>query len=185
MRRIVIIGTSCSGKTTLAREVSRRLGLSYIELDTLYWGPNWTPKSDFAERVEEAIGGEGWVVDGNYTAVRHLTWQSADTIVWLDYQMRVVLMRGLFRSLARSWKKTELWSGNRESLRLQLLDKDSILLWIINTWRLRRRNNLELLRSPEYAGKRIVRLRTPGETRRWVDRLNSRAHLASKLADYT
>ena len=41
MERINVVGTSCSGKTTLARAIAGRLGLPYTELDALFWGPRW------------------------------------------------------------------------------------------------------------------------------------------------
>ena len=39
---INVVGTSGSGKSTLARRLAHRLGLPWIELDRLYWRPNWT-----------------------------------------------------------------------------------------------------------------------------------------------
>jgi adenylate kinase family enzyme len=171
MRRIVVIGTSCSGKTTLARELSRRLNLPYVELDALHWGPNWTPREGFAERVEQAIANDAWVIDGNYSAVRRKIWAAADTIVWLDYPLRIVLSRGLRRSIVRAWNQTELWHGNRESFRLTFLDKESILLWLLKSWRQHRRDYPKLLRSKEFAAKRIIRMRHPQETAKWIDQL--------------
>src|SRR5205814_100321 len=105
MRRIVVVGTSGSGKTTLARQVAARLGAPHVELDALHWGPNWTPHADFAQRVESALACDGWVVDGGYAIVRHIVWPPADTIVWLDYPMRVVFMQVLKRTLIRCWRK--------------------------------------------------------------------------------
>jgi len=171
MQRIVIVGTSCSGKTTLAREVARRLNIPHIELDALHWGPDWTPHADFAQRVERAVAADGWVIDGGYATVRHLTWGRADTIVWLDYPMRVVLMRGLRRTIRRAWNKTELWAGNRESFRLSFLDKESILLWVINTWRLRRKSYPPQLRAMRDAGRRVVQLRDSRQTESWLAKL--------------
>jgi adenylate kinase family enzyme len=40
---MVVIGTTSSGKSTLAKRLSERLGLDFIELDALYWRENWTP----------------------------------------------------------------------------------------------------------------------------------------------
>jgi adenylate kinase family enzyme len=45
MARTVVIGTSCSGKTTFARDLARTLGLPHIELDALHWQPNWVSRS--------------------------------------------------------------------------------------------------------------------------------------------
>jgi adenylate kinase family enzyme len=103
MDRINVCGTSCSGKTTLARAISGRLGLAHIELDALFWGRDWTPVPEeaFRARVIEAIAAERWVMCGGYAKIRDLTWARADTLVWLDYPMRTVLRRWARRTLAR------------------------------------------------------------------------------------
>ncbi len=53
-RRISVVGTTGSGKTVLARQISRRLSILHVELDALYGGPDWTqaPLEVFRERVE-------------------------------------------------------------------------------------------------------------------------------------
>ena len=167
MKRIVVIGTSCSGKTTLARQLAQKLNLPHIEIDSLHWGPNWTVHEDFDDRVDRATQRGAWVMDGNYTRIRIYTWSRADTIVWLDYPARVVGLRALRRTIVRAWRRTELWNGNRESFRLSFFDRESVLLWVWRTWRIRRRDTPKLLRRPEYATKQIVRLRHPREAERW------------------
>jgi adenylate kinase family enzyme len=39
-QRIVVAGTTGSGQTTTARQLSLLLGLPHIELDALFWGAN-------------------------------------------------------------------------------------------------------------------------------------------------
>jgi len=94
-RRIVVVGTTGSGKTTLAGELARRLEVPHVELDALHWEPGWTeaPTDLFRERVTHALSGEAWVADGNYSAVRDIVWSRADTIVWLDYSLPTMLYR--------------------------------------------------------------------------------------------
>ncbi len=69
-RTIVVKGTSGAGKSTFAAELASRLGLPYIELDALHWGPNWSAATpdEFRTRVEAVLAAmpDGWVVDGNY-----------------------------------------------------------------------------------------------------------------------
>lgn len=172
MDRINVAGTSCSGKTTVALAISQRLGLAHIELDALFWGGNWTPVPDetFRARVTEAIAAEGWVMDGGYATVRDLTWARADTVVWLDYPMRTVLRRWAGRTLSRLRSGEELWpgTGNRERLS-HIVYRDGLLWWILRT-HLRRRRTMavQLAARPEL---RVIRLRSPGETVRWLESL--------------
>lgn len=76
LRRIVVVGTTGSGKSTLARTLAQRLNVPHVELDALHWEPNWRQAAPpvFRERTAHALAGEGWVVDGNYSVVRDLTW---------------------------------------------------------------------------------------------------------------
>ncbi|BAU44279.1 AAA family ATPase [Leptolyngbya sp. O-77] len=169
-QRIAIVGTSGTGKTTLAQQVGRQLGITHVELDALHWEPNWTaaPPEVFRARVAEALTGDRWVVDGNYSSVRDLVWGRADTIVWLDYPFGLVLWRSLRRAIWRSTSGIELWSGNRETWRQTFFSHDSILLWVLRTYHRRRREYPLLFSQPEYAHLRVVRVRSPQETRSWL-----------------
>ena len=174
MRRVVVLGTSGSGKTTLARELARRMDAPHIELDALYWQENWTrtPKPVFRQRVEQAIAQESWALCGNYASVRDITLSRADTAIWLDYPMSVVFARVLRRSLSRAFTREVLWGTNRESLYLQFCTRESILLWVITTWRKRRREYPKLLRSETCRHLRVLRFRTPRETEAWLATVN-------------
>src|SRR3990172_12508187 len=79
--RILILGRTGSGKTTLARELAAALGVPHVELDALYFGPNFStvPLPILRERTSAAIAGDRWVTDGNKSAVRDLVWPRADT----------------------------------------------------------------------------------------------------------
>src|SRR5437773_3536322 len=93
--RILILGRTGSGKTTLARDLSSALGVPHVELDSLYFGPDFSraPLSLLRERTSAAIAGDRWVTDGNKRAVRDLVWPRADTIIWLDYSLGLSLWR--------------------------------------------------------------------------------------------
>ncbi len=121
VRRVSVVGNSGSGKTTLARTLAARLGLVHVELDAIYHGPGWTePEPDvFSLSVAEALdaASDGWVVCGNYSAVREpVIWPRADTVVVLDLPKRVVMWRILTRTLRRVVRREKLWNGNRETL---------------------------------------------------------------------
>ena len=169
MERINVVGTSCSGKTTLARAIAARLGLPHTELDAVFWGPGWEPvPSDvFRALVADAVRAERWVIDGGYSTVRDLIWERADTVVWLDYPMPLVLGRWARRTVARIRSQEEFWpgTGNRESIG-NALCRDGLLWWILRTHRgRRRRTRRDLAARP---GLRVVHLRSPAATGRWL-----------------
>ncbi len=177
-KRINVVGTTGSGKTTLARRLAQLFGVSHIELDALHWGPNWTPRplDLFRERTAQALRGDRWTVDGNYSKVRDIIWSRADTVVWLDYALPVIMGRLVWRTLQRVVTGEELWSGNRERLRNQLFSRDSLFLWALNTYHRRRREYPILFASLEYAHLTVVHLRSPRAARDWL------AGLAASLA---
>jgi adenylate kinase family enzyme len=74
-QRIVVVGTTSSGKSTLAKALAEKIGADFIELDALHWEPNWTeaPNDVFRERVDKATKSTSWVAAGNYNLARDLT----------------------------------------------------------------------------------------------------------------
>ncbi len=169
-RRIAVIGMTATGKSTLARRLARLLGVPHVELDGIVHGPNWVDLSteEFRARTAEALSGDGWVVDGNYTAVRDLTIGQADTVVWLDYPIVVPLWRVFPRTLRRIIRREELWNGNRETWRGALFGRDSLVVWIVKMHGKRRREFDAIFRAPEHAHRILVRLRSPREMARWL-----------------
>jgi adenylate kinase family enzyme len=139
VRRVAVIGPSCSGKTTTSRRLAAILGVPVVELDALHHDPGWqeAPAEVFRPRVEEALAAapNGWVVDGNYFGkLGPYVLDHADTIVWLDVPYRTAVRRVLSRTFRRSLSREELWNGNRESFRLAL-SRDSIILWVVQNHR--------------------------------------------------
>ena len=106
-RRVLVLGRTGSGKTTLARQLASALDVPHIELDALYFGPGFekAPLAVLRARTSAAVAGDRWVTDGNKSAVRDLVWPRADTVVWLDYPLAVSLWRLGRRAL---WRTAEL-----------------------------------------------------------------------------
>ena len=175
-RRIVIMGNTGSGKTTLATQLAQHLGVPRIELDELNWGPNWTmaPREQFRAAVAAVTSAPAWVTDGNYRAVRDILWPRADTIIWLDYPLAVNFWRLTRRILGRVARREELWHGNRESLRTHFLSRDSLYVWAAQTHRRHQREWAALFAGGDYPHLAVVRFRSPGSTRRWLARVTSR-----------
>lgn len=125
----------------------------------------------FRSRVTSVVAGDGWIVDGGYSAVRDLIWSRADTVVWLDYPLTVVLPRLLRRIVARIRDGSELWpgTGDRETIRNQVFSRDPLLWFAIRTHRGRRRRITEMLARPEHAHLAVRRFREPREAARWLE----------------
>jgi len=170
MRRVVVIGTTGSGKSRLAERLAEQTGLRVIELDALFWGRDWQPAPVelFRHRVERETRQGYWIVVGNYGQVRDLVWRPADTLVWLDLPLALVMWRLLRRTAYRAATRQELWgTGNRETWGNAFLSRQSILLWALKThWRNRKKFSLEC----EFLAKekRVVRLKSPREVERFV-----------------
>jgi adenylate kinase family enzyme len=185
--RIVVIGTSGAGKTTLARAVARRLDMPRIELDALNWQAWWRdlarhdPEA-FAQNVAQAIQGDRWVADGNYRGVRDLLWRKATHLVWLDYERPVIMARVIGRSLLRVILRTELWpgTGNREQWR-HLLQPSHPIRWAWSTWRELRRDTEERLGRADFLHLNVLRVRRPADAGWAVESLVAEAALADRL----
>ena len=175
--RIVVVGSTGSGKTTLARRLSALLDIPHVELDALNWEPNWVAAQVevFRQRVEDAVAGDAWVVDGNYTAVRDLVWPRSTALIWLDYPLGTLLWRLLRRTLRRTLTGEELWNGNREQFRVQFLSRDSLFLWLLRTYRRRRRTIPLAIGLLERSNLEVVHLRSAGATRDWLSALEAGA----------
>ena len=172
LRRVVIVGATGAGKSTLAIRLAAAIGAPYVELDALFWGPNWTPTppEDFRARVAAATASPAWVVAGNYGAIRDLLWPRADTIVWLDYSFPLVLARLTARTLRRGVTGEVLWNGNREKLwwHAMLWSERSLFNWLCASFWRYRRELPALFREPAHAHARVVHLRTPRAAREWL-----------------
>ena len=172
--RIVVTGTTGSGKTTLARAIAAQLDVPHAEQDAWNHLPNWqeAPLAEFRAQVDAFTAQSAWVMDGNYSKANDLGWGRADTLIWLDYPAGLVFGRLLTRTLRRGLTGQELWNGNRERLGLNLVSRGGILAWFFRThWKRRRTVPVQLAAYPHL---RVLRFRHPREAQRWLKALPAR-----------
>lgn len=167
-----MVGSSGSGKSWLARNLAETLDVPYLELDSVFHQPDWTPLPDeeFTARVMAVAAGDGWVIDGNYSRVRLLVWQRADTVIWLDLPRRTVMRQLVARTLGRIITRAELWNGNRERWRnfFSWNPEESVIAWSWQKYAELRERYSAAAADPAYAHLRFIRLTSRADARRFL-----------------
>ena len=167
MRRVSVVGNSGSGKTTFAVQLAGRMGVPHLELDAVFHQPGWVPRpaGEFRARVAEFTSAPGWVVDGNYSAVRDIVWDRADTVVWLDPPRWRVIRQITWRTLRRAVTRAELWNGNREPWGnfFRLDPERSVIAWSWTRHHVYRDRYRHAMADPAHAHLRFFRVTGPDE----------------------
>lgn len=172
MNKIIIIGASGAGKTTLSVQLSELLKIPHTELDSIYHQANWQPidKQEFVEKVNVIAKQPEWIFCGNYfTRLGMEFWEQADTIIWCDYSFLKVITRLFVRTLKRTITKEELWNGNREGFYTNFFTKKSIFVWMLQSWnKQKKRYGIIFSESEKYPDIHFVRLKSPNETKAFL-----------------
>jgi adenylate kinase family enzyme len=172
-QRVIVVGATGSGKSTLAEKLSQKLGLDFIEMDALHWLPGWQSAADedFLAKVDEATCGQRWVIAGNYSKARDVTWPRAEVVIWLDYSLWTVFWRLWRRTWRRWWTRELLWGTNRERLLSHFKiwsTEDSLFRWLFSSYWRRKREYPRLFAQAEYAHLQIIHFHSPAETDGWL-----------------
>ncbi len=174
MRRVHVVGNSGSGKSTLAASLGERLGVPWLELDSVFHMRDWTPRpvEEFREEVSRFTAADGWVIDGNYSVVRDIVWSRADTVVWIDLPRHRVIRQLVPRTLRRMITRAELWNGNRERLRNLFQKDESIIHWAWTHHEKYRERYRQAAGDPANARLRFVRVASREDAARLLDELS-------------
>jgi adenylate kinase family enzyme len=168
-----VVGVSGSGKSTLGRELAARLAVPYAELDAIFHQPDWAPLAEdqFRSRVTGVASGDGWVIDGNYSAVQPLVWERADTVIWLDLPRRSVMRRIIWRTIRRAACRTELWNGNRERWRNLFTwdEQESVIAWAWHRHAIYRERYTAAARDSAYSHLTFTRIATRADRRQLLE----------------
>jgi adenylate kinase family enzyme len=180
LSRVNVVGTSGSGKSTFSRRLASLLGHPHIEMDRLFWEPNWQQPTDevFFSRVQKALEIESWVLDGNYSRTEPIKWKSAQTVIWIDLPFATTLWQAVKRALVRSVTREELWpgTGNRESFRKSFFSKDSIILWTISMHSKVRERYAARMQDDSLKHIQFIRLRSRREVESFFAELKFAQH---------
>lgn len=177
LQRINVVGTSSSGKSTLARRISEILDVPHVELDRLFWQPDWQPATEdgFQAALQQAISGDRWVIDGNYNTTQPIEHERLTAAIWLDYPLSVTLKRATSRAIRRSWTQEEIWpgTGNRESFRRNFASRDSVLLWSLTSYHRNREKYQAMMAAAKHTTIQWIRLSHPHQAERLLQSLQS------------
>ncbi|MEZ4883558.1 MAG: hypothetical protein R3E32_02385 [Chitinophagales bacterium] len=96
MKKILVIGSGGSGKSTLSLQLQKILQIPLIHLDEYYWCANWveSTKSEWEQKVRQLMEGETWIMDGNYSSTLELRLTKADTVIFLDFPRIKCITKG-------------------------------------------------------------------------------------------
>ncbi len=175
MHRIVVVGNSGSGKSTIARALGEKLEFPVLELDSIYHQQDWVslPEEEFRVKLADFALNQTWVIDGNYLSMgmKDLVWPVADTLVWLDLPRSVVMPRVIWRTLKRAVTREELWNGNREPIsNFTRLDPElNVMRWSWTRHEHYRHQFEEALAGAETVHLRVFRLRSTAEVKAFLD----------------
>jgi adenylate kinase family enzyme len=165
--RIIVAGTSGSGKTTVAGQIGALVGIPHLDLDGLFHGPDWVPRQSFLTDVERFTAGPRWVTEWQYDSARPLLAERADLMVWLDLPRAVVMRQVILRTVSRRVRRQELWNGNYEPpFRAFFTDREHIVRW---AWRMHAPDRFRVVslcaQQPELT---VVQLRSRKEISDWL-----------------
>jgi len=174
--RILVLGRTGSGKTTLALEIAAALDMPHVELDSLLFNEDRSAVSVdvLRERAAQALAGDRWITDGNKRALRDMVWPRADTVIWLDYPVAVSLWRLAKRARKRTSTTIKAQSGDgggKAGAVKHLANAAKGVTKALRSHRGQRKELPELFAQPKHHHLAIVRLHSPRATREWVGRV--------------
>jgi len=170
MERVLVIGCSGGGKSTVARRLGELLGVQVIHLDKVLWKPGCKLVEPHEEpgEIEDLLDRPQWVIDGNYTASLPMRLMRADTVVVVDFPRMVCLGRAVKR-LWKHWGRTrpDMGANCPETFNLDLLK------WI---WQYPDKERPELMRLLREHGSHadVVVLRKQEEVDGWLRKVARR-----------
>jgi adenylate kinase family enzyme len=164
MKRIVIVGSPGAGKSTLARELGRRLRIEVIHLDNLFWKTGWkkTSRERQIEIQEQLVQKEAWIMEGSYRDTLTIRLNAADTVIFLDMPRLICLGRVIKRHFTER-SRPDLPDQCRDKLDCPYLKK---------VWNFPGRDRAYLMQQIQAARKGYTSLRSRSEVAGYLRKID-------------
>ena len=84
--RILVIGCSGGGKSTLSQKIAARFGLAYVSIDRdVLWLPGWVQRDKAEQRaiIVTKVQGERWIMDGTNPSTFDIRLPRTDLVIWV------------------------------------------------------------------------------------------------------
>ncbi|MEW1723908.1 adenylate kinase [Streptomyces sp. NPDC093109] len=171
MRRVALFGPPATGKTTLARWLSTELNKPHTDLDDILFTPEGPlPLEEFRRQAAEITATDGWIVEGNFSKLADVVWHRADTLIWLDFPLPLILYRIVRRSLRQLAGREDSAQARRLTWSAAFFARRSLLRTAVRKYRANRPRYAQQVAETANLGVEVVRLRSPREVQRWRQR---------------
>jgi len=156
MQRVMIIGSSGSGKSTIAKKLGEITKLPVIHIDKMYWKPGWElrPMEEVISMVNTAAQADQWIFDGNNSSSFNYRISRADTLIFLDFPTYLCMYRVIWRLIKykMGYPRTDMAEGCPERFDWEFI---KFLRWVYNYKRDGRwQNAMELYeQTPDHINK--------------------------------
>lgn len=167
MKKILIVGSSGSGKSTFAKALSAKLNISVYHLDVLYWKPGWieSPPGEFETKQREILEKAEFIIDGYYGLTLPMRLEQADTVFFTDLNRWVCLYGAVKRRFYyRNRSRSDMGGGCVEKI-----DK-MFMMWILYHYPKQRRN---LRRQLDEWGGRVITFKNRRQMKEYLKGLEA------------
>jgi adenylate kinase family enzyme len=159
--RVLVIGTSGSGKSTFAEKLAGEAGIAHLELDVINWRPGWYDRSReeteaFLADVDQATSQRDWVLAGNYSVTRPVVLPRVTHLVWMDLPLWLVMAQVIPRSIGRASTDRDVFPGCREDWP-RLIQADHPIRWALSTHHARKPKYVAVAEKIQAQGGQVLR----------------------------